>query len=339
MWSVPSAAPATFTWEYDAGRIPLDRLYDAAQRRQWNAADRLDWSLPVDPTNPLGFAPDTVPIAGSEIWERLGATQRDAVVQHLAAWQCSQFLHGEQGGLICAAKIVEAAPDLDSKLMAATQVVDEARHVELFARFIDEHLVMTYPMHSSLAVILETILGHPSWDMPFLAQVLVEGLGLAAFGMVRDSTSNQLVRSLTAYVMEDEARHVAFSRVALADCYRSMNESERREREDFCIEATAQMQDRFLAHEVWEVLELDVDACTAYVEHSAAEQAFRKLLFSRIVPTLRDIGLLTARVREHLARLGVSELGVVDLDRTARADALAARMAGAARRDATPSRR
>lgn len=332
MWAAAADRHTAFSWRYGSRRDRLDRLYESAKAKQWDANERLDWSTECDPANPLGITEGAVPIAGSRTWQRLGAHDRELVVHHLAAWQFSQFLHGEQGGLVCAARIVESVPDIDSKLMASTQVGDEARHVEVFARFNDEKLEVAYPIHPSLQVLLGTIVGESRWDMPFLAQVLIEGLALAAFGIVRDTTTNPLVRSLMASVMEDEARHVAFSRLALAGCYAEASAGELREREDFCIEATVMMRDRFLAHEVWDRLGLDVAECTAQVERSPTEQAFRRLLFSRIVPTLRDIGLLGPRVREHLDGLGVLGFESVDLDRTLRADALAARLADAARR-------
>ena len=58
---------------------------------------------------------------------------------------CSQFMHGEQGALICTAKIVETVPWIDAKYYAATQVMDEARHVEVFAKYLDTKLVGPLP--------------------------------------------------------------------------------------------------------------------------------------------------------------------------------------------------
>ena len=49
-------------------------------------------------------------------------------------------MHGEQGALICTAKIVETVPWIDAKYYASTQVMDEARHVEVFAKYLDTKL-------------------------------------------------------------------------------------------------------------------------------------------------------------------------------------------------------
>ncbi|HXA27609.1 MAG TPA: ferritin-like domain-containing protein [Candidatus Angelobacter sp.] len=332
VWSVPSAADTIVTWEYDEGRERLLRLYEKGKRRQWDGADRLDWTTQVDPDNPLGTRDDEVPIFGSPTWSRLGAADRSTLVRHLAAWQFSQFLHGEQGGLICAARIIQTVPDIDSKYFAATQVIDEARHAEVFARFVREKIGLTYPIDAGLRALLDDVLSDRRWDITYLGvQVLIEGLGLAAYQIVRDSTTNPLARAITAYVMEDEARHVAFGRIALADHYRELSTAELDEREEFCIEALAVMRQRFLCHQVWAMLGYDVDECVQAVETSAAQQAFRRLLFSRIVPTLRDIGLLSERVRGHLAGMDINGFESVDLDRAERADALSARIADASR--------
>ena len=163
---------------------------------------------------------EMVPIYGSRQWEKLNQAERDELSHHLSSWLFSQFLHGEQGALTVAARIVESVPDMDSKFYAATQTMDEARHVELFNRFVKEKIGLFYPVNDHLAALLADALSDSRWDMPYLGmQVLIEGLALAAFGVHRDITGNPLVKQLLAYVMQDEARHVAFGRLALRDYY------------------------------------------------------------------------------------------------------------------------
>ena len=329
-WSPAGDLHTTFSWDYHPGRAGLLALYERGKDRQWNGRSRLDWSQPVDPDDPLGTPHEAVPIFGSPTWDRLDGKGRAAVLHHLAAWQFSQFLHGEQGGLVCASKLVQAVPDMDSKQFAATQVIDEARHVEVFARFLNEKVGLIYPINVNLQSLFEDIVLDARWDMTYLGlQVLVEGFASAAFGMVRDSTTNPLARALTAYVMEDEARHVAFGRIALRERYRDLTEAERFEREEFCIEAMDLMRARFLAREVWEALELDVDECMATAERSDGQRAFRRQLFARIVPTLKDVGLFSTRMRTYFEAMGV--MGFADdSDRAGRGDELVARMLDAA---------
>src|SRR5262249_50861148 len=226
-----------------------------------------------------------VPIYGSRQWEILNEKERENLGHHLGAWLFSQFLHGEQGALTVAARIVESVPDIDSKFYAATQVMDEARHVELYQRFIKEKIGVYYPINDDLATLLSEALADGRWDYPYLGmQVLIEGLALAAFGVHRDMSNNKLVTQLLAYVMQDEARHVAFGRLALRDYYAELTEAERAEREEFLIEGCYLMNDRFRGREVWERLNFDVDECMEFTDKSPVQQAFRSLLFTRIVP-------------------------------------------------------
>src|SRR5438105_11060883 len=232
------------------------------------------------------------PIYGSRQWDKLSQPERDELGQHLGSWLFSQFLHGEQGALTVAARIVESVPDMDSKFYAATQAMDEARHVELYQRFIRDKIGMYYPINTDLARLLADALADSRWDMPYLGmQVLIEGLALAAFGVHRDITGNALVKQLLAYVMQDEARHVAFGRLALRDYYAQLTEAERAEREEFTVQACWHMRDRFNQKEVWERLGLPVDECIEILDHSETMQLFRSRLFTRIVPTVKDIGL------------------------------------------------
>ena len=142
-------------------------------------------------------------------------------------WTLSQFLHGEQGALICTAKIVETVPWYDAKLYASTQVVDEARHVEVFARYLDEKLGGGYPINAHLGLLLDDIINDSRWDMTYLGmQIMVEGLALAAFGFLHATTNEPLLKKLLRYVMSDEARHVAFGVLSLQEVYAHMSDKE-----------------------------------------------------------------------------------------------------------------
>jgi hypothetical protein len=314
-WNVPGGAETVFTWEYDEGRDRLLNLYEKGKTKQWNSRERIDWSTAVDHDNPLESPDAYVPIYGSDVWERMGERDRAQLKHHLASWQFSQFLHGEQGALICASKIVQTVPDIDSKFYAATQVMDEARHVETYSRYLHEKLDLAYPINTHLRSLLDDVVVDSRWDMTYLGmQVLIEGLALAAFGLIRDVAENPLARAVTAYVMEDEARHVAFGRLALRDFYPQLTQRERDEREEFCVEACYLMRDRFLAEEVWQNLGLPLDECLEFVNNSEAQRQFRTLLFTRIAPTLKDVGLFGQRVRSAFTDMGVLGYSDVDID-------------------------
>jgi hypothetical protein len=325
-WEVPSGGTTVFNWEYDDARDRLLTLYEKGKEKQWNAQTRLDWSIEVDPTSQANGPDYYIPIYGSEMWERMNEEEREQLRWHIGAWMNSQFLHGEQGALICAAKIVQTVPDVDSKFYAATQVMDEARHVEMYSRYIDDKLELAYPINPDLKALLNEVIQDSRWDMTYLGmQVIIEGLALAAFSLIRDFSEEPLAKAINTYVMQDEARHVAFGRLALRDFYPELSQAERDEREEFVVEACHLMRNRFMAQEVWERLELDVDKCMAYVEESEMTQEFRKMLFSRIVPTVKDIGLWGQRVQGAYADMGVLQFQDVDPDTLSAEDEALAR--------------
>ena len=312
-WDVESSATTSFDWNYDQGRDQLLRLYDKGTRKQWLAKERLDWSTDVDLDNPVGFDDQYVPIFGSPTWEKMSERERATVRHHMAAWQFSQFMHGEQGALVCTAKIVQTVSSVDAKFYAATQVIDEARHVEVYSRYLYDKLQLAYPLNANLKSLLDDAISDRRWDMTYLAmQVLIEGLALAAFGLIRNQAQEPLAKAINAYVMQDEARHVAFGRLALRDYYPNLTQAERDEREEFCVDACYRMRDRFLAEEVWETLGLDVDEVLDFVRNSDIQITFRSYLFARIVPTLRDVGLWGPRIQKAFGDMGV--LGFADTD-------------------------
>src|SRR5579863_2268437 len=320
-WDVPTAGATRFNWDYDSGRGRLLDLYQRGKDKQWDATKRIDWDLPVNPFNVMEVGDEFCPIYGSPQWDKMSQQERDELSHHLSAWLFSQFLHGEQGALTVAARIVESVPDIDSKFYAATQTMDEARHVELYSRFLREKIGLYYPINDDLAKLLADALNDSRWDMPYLGmQVMIEGLALAAFGVHRDMSNNALVTQLLAYVMQDEARHVAFGRLALRDYYADLTEPERAEREEFLIEGCYLMNSRFRAEEVWERLDYDVDECIEFTDKSPVQQAFRSLLFTRIVPCVKDIGLWGPKVRHAFADLGVLSAADGDLEQLMAAD-------------------
>ena len=322
-WDVAMQGASRFTWEYDDGRDRLLALYQKGKDKQWDSVHRIDWDLDVDPANALGLPVETISIYGTDQWARFENDQKaiDELSQHLTSWQFSQFLHGEQGAMICSAKIVESVPDLDSKFYAATQTMDEARHAETYARFLQEKVQLVYPINPSLKALLDDTLSDSRWDMPYLGmQVLIEGLALAAFGLLRDMTTQPLPKQILAYVMQDEARHVAFGRLALRDYYSQLSSRELAEREEFVVEGCWLMRDRFRMQEVWQNMGLDVRACLEAVQHSPYFTLYQSLLFTRIVPCVKDIGLWGEKVRRAYADMGVLDMAGTDLGALMKAD-------------------
>jgi hypothetical protein len=297
-----------FRWEYDDERAELLALYEKGKRQQWDAALRVDWAGELDPDNPMQLPDETISIAGTDLWNRLSPAATTSFRRHAQAWQISQFLHGEQGALICAAKIVQQVQHIDAKFYAATQVIDEARHVEAYSRLLHEKFNMVFPINKPLQALLSDVIAHRDWDFTYLGmQVVIEGLALAAFQSIRDKAQNRLAAQVNAYVMQDEARHVAFGRLALRDYYPQLSEAERDRREEFLVEACYHMRDRMDPSDVWEAVGLDVKEARRLHEEALATLKFRSRLFSRIVPTVKDIGLWGPRVRRAFEDLGAMQ--------------------------------
>jgi hypothetical protein len=306
---VDMGLPATFVWDYDARRPRLGRLYEKSKVSQWNASTDIDWSIDVDP----GIEPTVAQFEqvdwgdGGPISSQLGRDPERVheVIAQSHGWLVSQFMHGEQGALVATAKICAAAESIDDKYYAAAQVTDEARHVEAYQRYLDK-IDIAYPVSTPLHTLLEQVMGHRHVDMTFLGmQILVEGVALAAFSLGGAMLANPLIANITELVRRDEARHVAFGVLSLSGTYDDMDPVDLAEREDFVLEACALMRDRFQPTQVWEHFGIDVAEAAAHFENGPDAQAFRALLFSKVVPNLRKLGLLTPKVRAGFEQLGI----------------------------------
>ena len=68
---------------------------------------------------------------------------------------------------------------------------------------------------------ITALLEDSRWDIAYLGmQIVIESLALAAFGDMLRKTQEPLLKKLLRYVMADEARHVAFGVLSLAEFYR-----------------------------------------------------------------------------------------------------------------------
>jgi len=314
--AVKDNADAIFTWDYEKGARPkLNRLYEKAKTSMWNGETDLPWETEVDQeqvvlanaANSSGLD-EGMDLTGTPFakwtekeWIQLGVESQN--------WTLSQFMHGEQGALLCTARIVETVPWIDAKYYAATQVMDEARHVEVFARYLDEKLSGHYPINAHLKMLLDDILGDSRWDMTYLGmQIMVEGLALAAFGFMHQMTTEPLLKQLLRYVMSDEARHVAFGVLSLKEYYTELTDAEMQDRVEFAFEAAVRMRDRFLQQEVWERMEVPVKDAVALVMADDGRKMFQNILFSKIVPNCKKLGLLDRNngwLRGRFTELGV----------------------------------
>jgi hypothetical protein len=313
--AVKDNADALFTWDYERTRPALGKLYEKAKKAQWNAQTDLPWETPVDQeevaiNNAIqagGFG-QGVDLSGTSLekwgdkeWLNFGVESQN--------WTLSQFMHGEQGALVCTAKIVETVPWIDAKYYASTQVVDEARHVEVFAKYLDEKLSGHYPINAHLRLLLDDIVQDSRWDMTYLGmQIMVEGLALAAFGFLHQLTTEPLLKQLLRYVMGDEARHVAFGVLSLQEYYAGLSAAELVERQEFAFEAAVRMRDRFLQQEVWERLGIPVKEAVQLTMQAPERAMFQQMLFSKIVPNCKKLGLLDAAdgyLRQRFTELGV----------------------------------
>jgi hypothetical protein len=316
---VANEADSVFTWDYTLARPALRKLYEKAKTGQWNATSDLPWDTDVDlekvvrddqakigtGISPEWYADTKLATWGDKEWTEFGI--------HSRKWSLSQFLHGEQGALICTAKITETVPWYDAKLYASTQVVDEARHVEVFARYLDEKLGGGYPINPHLRLLLDDIVNDSRWDFTYLGmQIMVEGLALAAFGYLHQLTGEPLLKQLLRYVMSDEARHVAFGVLSLKEVYDGMSDPEIKERQEFAYEASLRMRDRFLQQEVWHHMGVDPKTVIPLVVNDPTRKVFQQMLFAKIVPNCKKLGLLDRN--ESWLRRRFEEMGVIQFE-------------------------
>ncbi len=326
---IDNAAPSIYTWSYEREREQLVKLYDKANASQWIGLTDLDWATDVDPERlvheheapVLRLVRRAAEVPGSPIasWSEKEFTQ---IGMEFLRASLSQFMHGEQGAMLTAAKIVETVPWIDAKYYAATQTMDEARHTEVFAKYLHEKLGEPYPMGPALEAQITALIEDGRWDIAYLGmQIVIESLALAAFGDLLQRTEEPLLHKLLRLVLADEARHVAFGIVSLGELYRDLSAAELRERQDFLVENTQRSQTRAANPEVWERMGTSLDEVWPAIKEAKAATgvsitgSFERAFFSKLVPNVRKLGLLDANdgyLRRRWADMGLFEFEHAD---------------------------
>jgi hypothetical protein len=322
-------ADRLFLWDYERDRGQLVTLYNKAMGSQWSSVTDLDWATPVDPER-LVAEQDSPILAVARVAGGLPGSP-------LATWSekeysqlgieffkanLSQFMHGEQGAMMTAAKIVETVPWIDAKYYASTQTMDEARHTEVFAKYLNLKLGEAYPMSPYLKSQIWSLLEDSRWDIAYLGmQIVIESLALAAFGDMLRRTQEPLLKKLLRYVMSDEARHVAFGVLTLAEFYADLSQAELKDRQEFMVDATLNSRSRATTPEVWERMGTSEAAVVPFIIEAATKakinpmRGFARGFFAKLVPNTRKLGLLDANngyLREKWGEAGLLEFEFAD---------------------------
>ena len=303
-----------YVWTYGNVKEGLRDLYEKAKRDQWNSTTQLAWDTDVDPESEI--IPQAVnPLVNYAPYQKLNAKEKARMRHAQTSLQLSQFLHGEQGALIVASQLVGAVPWIEAKYYAGTQTMDEARHVEVFSRYLHEKLEWEWPITESLKELLDATITDSRWDFKYLGmQILIEGLAMAAFGSLYQMAQEPLIKELLKYVMKDESRHVAFGVLSLKGYYDDMSASELKDREDFIIYASELMQNRLVGNQIADAMGWNREEVQREVLASPVGKQFRTMLFMRVVPNLKKLGLLTPRVRKAYTEMDIIKFEDFDTD-------------------------
>ena len=294
----------SFNWDYDSANAKIRRLYELGKRHNWNATLDVDWDMPVD-FNDFPMDPMTMPFNGYGEYEALPHDEKVRFAWKAHAQTLAQFLHGEQGAMLVASQLVSCAPTADAKLYAASQTFDEARHVEAFNTYIRHRCGRLYPVNGNLKALIDKVLVDSRWDLKFIGmQLIIEGLALAAFGTMVQTTRDPLLKQVVELVMRDEGRHVAFGVNYLEDWIKTLPEQEIEDRAEFAYQAALIMRDRLFGMDVAAEYGFDVEAAREHILKSHVTHIFQHLLFERLMPNFKRVGLLTDKVRPKYAAIG-----------------------------------
>ena len=305
----------SWNFDYDTDIEKVKDLYTRAKNNQWNA-DELEWDVSIDPSNPI-MRRENTQYYDMPFFKRFSAIQQETFIAHSTAQMLSQFLHGEQGALLTASTITHGIEDVRAKYYAASQTMDEARHVEVYDRYVNK-IAMHYPMVGWLKELIDVTLQTQNvYKVMIGMNMIVEGLALGAFNNMYRQTEEPLLKSITFNVMRDESRHVSFGHVFLTPRVAAMHVDDREDLAQFAFDAVKILVDgqRDVDPGFMKVLEIsNIDPADFMAGmKEAAEQGIAQDLPPGQVHSLKDLmipalvraGLITPRTRELFVGAGI----------------------------------
>ena len=302
-----------YNWDYRVADIRIQRLYELGKTLNWNGSLDVHWDQTPDWHEQTPVKPEFIDefLANAD-WngyppfDAFSTERKLEFFKHDNAWSLSQFLHGEQGALLVASQLASCAPSFNAKLYAASQTFDEARHVEVFNRYLQTKLGLSYPVNQGLKSLLDKILTDERWDLKFIGmQIVLEGLALAAFHIAMNDTDDPVLKELLYLVIRDEARHVTFGVNYLEEFVATLSEEEKEDRAQFAYEACIVSRDRLIPTDVYRHFGWDVEETRQVLVERGLNAEFLNMLYARIIPNLARIGLLTEKIRPKFEEMGV----------------------------------
>jgi len=306
---VPAPVNVHWSWEYGETVAEMRRLYEKGKVNQWNADTDVDWDVAVSRDDWVMNPEASMMAQITKLMGRDEATQKAAAFDELA-FTISQLLHGEQAALQLCGQLTNVCDEMDQKWYAASQVIDEARHIEVFAKFLSRKMGTIYPIGGTLKVLLDILLEARGLQRKVLGmQTLFEGMAVGIMDLMRTESRNPLFSDILARVEQDEARHAAFGVLNMRRIVKTASPEEMADMEDWAFNILETLN----ANQQLDMLRIlgpryDIDPENV-VKMTTALPNFAELnsivYMHTVVPNLVRLGLITERTESDWRRLGM----------------------------------
>jgi len=306
---VDARVDARWTWNYGSEVEELRNLYEKGKRGQWDAEADIDWALPAGPDAWM-LRPEASTLAQiTKLMGRDEATQKAAAFDEVA-YSCSQLLHGEQAALQICGQLTNACERMDEKWYAASQVIDEARHVEVLSKFLQRKSGEIHPIGATLKFLLDVLLESEGVQKKTLGmQTLFEGMAVGIMDMLRSESRCDLFSEILRRIEQDESRHAAFGVLMMRRIVGEASEADRASMEDWAfsiLETLNANQQLDMLHYFAPKYDFEPEEVAKLILGLPDfAQINSRPFMHTVIPNLRKLGLITQRSEEKWRDVGM----------------------------------
>lgn len=307
---VESILDLTYAAERRGTDKKLTELYELAKKQQWNAATAINWQ--EENANPQQriLEDERMAIYGTRYWDQLDEEGQIRLNRDWSAYTLSQILDAEQAALLICGQLVNVMPKLEQKLCAAVQLLDEARHVEVFRRYLDKRLEgKKYPMNPSLLELIRLLRADKKWHHKLVGmQLIIEGIAISSFRSMLASAHDPLIKKVVEYVLRDESRHIAFGVIAIRETVSRLANQDREDLARFAYETVIRASGRYFPREIYQELGFgkeEIEEISRLSQEGPYRKQFLQNLFSVVMVNIKQAELITPMIRHRYQESGL----------------------------------
>src|SRR5215813_13309574 len=204
----------------NTGHPGINALFAKAHSADWDFEHDVDWTVPVEPDDPL-VAHQWAAYGQTPTFQELPESAKVHATRRALGRMLNILQVGESVAQNVCARLVLTLREEDYRNHAAAQAMDEARHHLAYRRFIDRMAEEVEGIDAGTEMMFDALLSmNDPLELIATEQFFLESLAMGIFEGLRREATHPLLRRILELITRDESRHMGFGVLYIAEWMR-----------------------------------------------------------------------------------------------------------------------